>query len=176
MIPKKEFYFIRHGQTDHNLHTSKTDHYAHIPLNETGRSQAIAIEPKIAVLPVRTVCSSPYLRVRETRQLITPRLSAKTVEIDDLGECTHAVWQEMYALGPRISNDASKAVQNFAARVLSGLQQALAHEGPTLIVAHGGVHWIACYWMNIEGDWRVDNCVPIHFSIGDNGQWVAKKL
>jgi len=43
MITKKEFYFVRHGQTDYNLKTVKVDHPSHVSLNETGRRQEIIL-------------------------------------------------------------------------------------------------------------------------------------
>ena len=72
MITKKEFYFVRHGQTDHNVMEGKDkgDHPADIPLNAVGRNQALLIEPTIALLPVQTICASPLKRVQETKERI----------------------------------------------------------------------------------------------------------
>ena len=60
MILAKEFYFVRHDQTDHNISKDqyKGDHVSTIPLNETGRKQALAIQPIIATLPFHAVYSS----------------------------------------------------------------------------------------------------------------------
>lgn len=57
MILKKEFYFVRHGQTDYNIakHKKDLDHPIDIPLNDTGRTQAKLIEPLVAVLPIQTI-------------------------------------------------------------------------------------------------------------------------
>ncbi len=45
MIFQKEFYFVRHGQTDYNIieEKRKEDHPDDIPLNETGKNQAKSI-------------------------------------------------------------------------------------------------------------------------------------
>jgi len=30
--------------------------------------------------------------------------------------------------------------------------------------------------MEIEHEWSIGNCVPVHFSFGKDGKWQAKKL
>lgn len=179
MILKREFYFVRHGQTDHNLLEIKDrgDHTAEVPLNETGKMQAVKIEPLIASLPVKTICSSPMKRVQETKEIIAARLVADHCEIDELSECSAKVWGEMRAWGMFSSLPKEGDARLFMDRVREGLNRALLLPGPTLIVAHGGVHWAACCLMGIEDHgWAVENCAVVHFSIGDAGQWVAKKL
>ena len=102
MIPQKYFFFVRHGQTDHNALEGKDkgDHPSAIPLNDAGRNQAKAIEPTVACLPVQTVCSSPLKRVQETKEIVnTARLSAAHHEIENLAECTAKIWFEMRRLG-----------------------------------------------------------------------------
>jgi len=167
-----EFYFIRHGQTDYNIlvNHDKVDHPPHVPLNETGRAQAISIEPIIAQLPVKTICCSPYARAQETKNLIASRLNVEMIDIDDLGECNALIWNEM------VARTQSHHVLSFEEKVKKGLDAALSKTGPVLIVAHGGVHWALCSILNIVGhEWAVDNCVPIHFSIKD-GIWKAKEI
>ena len=67
--------------------------------------------------------------------------------------------------------------RQFMDRVRNGINQALALPGPTLVVAHGGVHWAICCLMGINGhEWAIDNCIPVHFSIGENEKWCARKL
>ena len=58
IIHKKEFYFIRHGQTDDNIFHCKVDH-DDVSLNTTGFQQAQNIEPIIANLPIQSICFSP---------------------------------------------------------------------------------------------------------------------
>lgn len=179
MILKQEFYFVRHGQTDHNLLEGKEkgDHTSDIPLNQTGRDQAVAIEPIIARLPIKTICVSPMKRAQETKNIIVPRLQAPHHEIDDLGECNASIWKEMVRLGMYSPIPNAGEVNLFMQRIRKGLNQALSLPGPSLIVAHGGVHWAICCLMNIKAHaWRLENCEIVHFSIDDAGQWIAKKL
>ncbi len=175
MITKKEFYFIRHGQTDYNA-TSKVDPPENTPLNTTGRSQANSIEPIIASLPVKNVCSSPLRRAQETKEIVTARLLVGHYEISDLRECSGNVWREMTALGRSAHLQAKGSVFTFMQRVRKGINQALEQEGPVLIVAHGGIHWAICCFLEANCKWAIDNCVPVHFAVGNDDKWTAKRL
>lgn len=179
MILQKEFYFIRHGQTDHNILEGQKqgDHPGDIPLNATGRNQAKLIEPIISSLPIQTVCSSPLKRAQETKLLITLNLQVSHHEINDLEECSVQIWKEMSRLGMYSSLPKEGTVRQFTDRVRNGINQALSLPGPSLIVAHGGVHWAICGLLGIEEhEWAIGNCIPVHFLIVDNGKWIAKKL
>jgi probable phosphoglycerate mutase len=180
MILKKEFYFVRHGQTDHNLHCGiqkGEDHPADIPLNETGKNQALLIEPTIASLPIQTICASPLKRVQQTKEIIAPNLQVEHHIIDDLSECSALIWKEMVRHGMYSSLPQEGIAREFMDRILRGINQALALPGPTLVVAHGGVHWALCCLMGIqEHEWAITNCLPVHFSVGEQNQWIAKKL
>ena len=179
MVLKKEFYFVRHGQTDHNLLEGrhKGDHSAEIPLNKTGREQALAIEPIISLLPIRTICASPMERAQETKKIIAARLQAPHHQIDDLGECSSQVWRNMSTLGMYSAVPLEGEVRLFMDRVRSGLNRALALPGPSLVVAHGGVHWAACCLMGIQNhEWAIHNCGVVHFSVDTEGKWIASKL
>jgi uncharacterized phosphatase len=179
MLLQNEFYFVRHGQTDHNAIEgyNKGDHPEDIPLNETGRNQAKLIEPLIATLPVQTVCASPLRRAQETKEIITSNLQALHHNIDDLGECSANTWFAMREHGMNTALPKEGPAREFMIRVRNGVNLALLLPSPTLIVAHGGVHWAICCLMGIEEhDWAIDNCVPVHFTIQSNGKWSARKL
>jgi probable phosphoglycerate mutase len=178
MILQKEFIFVRHGQTDHNLleQKHKGDHHSDIPLNETGRTQAKAIEPIIASLPIQTICVSPMKRAQETKQIIAARLIAIHHEIENLSECSSKIWREMSTLGMYAPLPAEGEARLFMDRVREGVNQALALPGPALIVAHGGVHWAICCLLGIRNhEWSIPNCGIVHFSVGEDGKWVATK-
>lgn len=175
MIIKKEFYFVRHGQTDYNKNASKEDH-DDVSLNDTGRQQAASIESIIATLPIKTICVSPLKRAKETKEMISARFAADHFEILGLSECSAAIWHEMTSLGAQASSSDKLIVKNFMHQVLAGVNEALSQPGPVLIVAHGGVHWAMCCHMNVEHEWAIDNCIPVHFSYTEDGTWKAKKL
>lgn len=176
MIIRKEFYFVRHGQTDHNLSGCKVDH-EDIPLNATGLRQAREIESIIAALPIKSVCCSPLKRAKQTKEAITLRLQAEHYEVPDLGECTIQIWNDMTTSTTRDYQSHYPHVNTFMQRVLKGINAALSYEGPTLVVAHGGVHWAICCLMGIsDHDWLIGNCLLVHFSIGNNDRWQANKI
>ncbi|MCI5052034.1 MAG: histidine phosphatase family protein [Simkaniaceae bacterium] len=171
MIQQKDFYFIRHGETDHNVAGGMLvgDHPEHEPLNARGQEQAQAAEPIIAKLPFTTICSSPLLRVQQTKKLICPTWDGAHHMIDELGECTGAIWLKM------AKGESHPDVTQFMERVCAGVNQALEHPGPVLIVAHGGIHFTLCHKMGISGhSWKIGNCQPVHFTY--NKGWSATKI
>lgn len=173
MLIKKEFYFIRHGQTDYNVSNHKVDH-EDVSLNAVGFQQAKDIEPIIATLPIRSVCCSPLKRAKETKETISKRLQLTHYEMPELGECSLQVWSDMTKYGSFQSSD--EHVKIFMQQTLHGINKALSCEGPVLIVAHGGIHWAMCCLMGIENhEWIIDNCLPIHFFPEDH-LWKARKL
>lgn len=176
MILKKEFYFIRHGQTDYNVSNLKIDH-ADVSLNEVGFKQAHAIESIIAKLPVKSICFSPLKRAMETKQIISKRLLATDHEMHSLGECSSQIWNDMTLCGATAFHSGEAHVKDFIKRARNGLNEALSLDGPPLLVAHGGVHWAICCLMAItDHDWMIGNCIPVHFFPNEEGLWRARKL
>lgn len=179
MVYKKEFYFVRHGQTDHNALPGKDkgDHPADTPLNQIGRDQAIKIKPIINRLPVQIICHSSMRRVLETKNLIASDLPIPHFELNDLGECSAKIWNEMSRLGMYSPIPSEGEARHFFERVSKGLNEALLLPGTPLIVAHGGVHWAICSLLNIANHpWTLENCGIVHFSIDGSGSWTAKKI
>ena len=126
MIPKREFYFVRHGQTDHNILEGKDkgDHSTDISLNQKGKEQAAKIEPVVAVLPVKTACVSRMKRAQETKNIITGRLQVPHYEVNDLGECSAGIWREMTKLGMYCPIPTDGRAFLFIEQVKRGLSQA----------------------------------------------------
>lgn len=177
MIHKKEFYFIRHGQTDHNVSSAVKIDHGDVSLNAHGLKQALAVEPVIANLPIKSVCCSPFKRAKETKKVISAQLKAEHYEISDLGECSMRVWSDMIACGINAHKSTHMHVKTFMEQAMRGVNQSLSREGPVLVVAHGGIHWAICCLMGIaDHDWIIDNCLPVHFFVGDEGQWKARKI
>ena len=82
------------------------------------------------------------------------------------------VQYEMYSQIPLGS-----VVRQFIDQVLKGINHVLSLPSSSLIVAHGSVHWAICCLMGIDNhDWAINNCIPVHFTIGEDEKWKAKKL
>lgn len=176
MVSKKEFYFIRHGQTDYNISGVKIDH-EDVSLNAVGLRQAQEVEPIIATLPVKSVCCSPLKRAIETKEIISTQLLVTHHEMIALGECSLQIWTDMTSCGPDAYHSDKKHVKDFIQKVRNGINETLLLEGPPLIVAHGGVHWALCCLMEVrDHDWVIGNCLPVHFFPDDTGRWRARKL
>jgi probable phosphoglycerate mutase len=154
----KEFYFIRHGQTDHNASSKiKEDHDREVSLNAIGKEQAKAVQPLVDQLPIQAVCSSPLRRAQDTKEIVTEKLKAiPHYTIPELGECTAMIWYELSLL--KTSAQPGINAGSFIDQVQKGLDQVLSLPSPTLlIVSHGGVHLALCYLLSIEGhDWISD--------------------
>ena len=172
---RKEFYFVRHGQTDFNV--APTDSRKDESLNETGRIQAEAVGPLVRALPVKKVYFSPFKRVKETKEIALKGICLSEKEFDAFGESSPEILK--YLSNERLESGAqfSPCVEEFLQRVKKGIEEALEEPGPLLIVAHRSTHWAFCYYFQIEGhDWLVDNCTLVHFFTDDQKKWRAKKL
>lgn len=176
MITKKEFYYMRHGETDLNLLPPELQgNYPDVGLNSTGRSQASAIEPLISSLSVRSICFSPLKRAKETKELCCKKLKADQYEIDSLSECDLDTWRQMTALGKEAKFYRQEPVNAFLRRAAAGINEALKQAGTVLIIAHGGIYWAICCLMEVEAQWEIGHCNPVYFS-WESGQWNVEEL
>lgn len=72
-MDKKTIYIFRHGQTDYNV-TRRVMGQLDIPLNETGRTQAIELANKISEEPIQAIYTSPLLRAKQTAQILADKI------------------------------------------------------------------------------------------------------
>ncbi|GAA1728907.1 histidine phosphatase family protein [Microbacterium paludicola] len=137
---------VRHGQTDWNFDRriqGRTD----IPLNDTGRAQALLAAEALRDGGWTRIASSTLQRASETAQIIAdslgldaPKTYAGLVERDyGIGEGTlvsdfHARYDTGVAPG-------GETLEELAERVLAALGEVAADSAgePTIVVAHGGV-------------------------------------
>jgi broad specificity phosphatase PhoE len=147
-IPHVPFYFLRHGQTQWNK-----DHKAmgsqDILLNDQGMRQALDAQGVVKNEPIATIVSSPLLRARKTAQILQEAVSAPIVDVPELQEVCWGekegqpftdflCWIRAWKGGGQIKH--GEAYADFLVRVKLGLKKALHHQGPVLIVSHGGVY------------------------------------
>lgn len=167
----KEFYLLRHGQTDFNVKKVVAGPVVDCPLNETGKEQAKEVRPIIASLKIETICHSPMLRVLQTMRLATRDHDCDRVEIDSLKECDPDTWNKLIQIEEH--HLPCEHTLPFFEQVIRGLEEALTHPGPSLLIAHGGVHYALCHHLKIvDHPWDIDNCALVHFTQIENS-WEA---
>ena len=166
MSEEEKFYFVRHGQTHANLSNLAAGSGWDVELNETGVAQARQLaesEALRACIGVKTICVSPMIRALQTAQSLNQVLQAETVTVDDLrewhlGDWERRSWSELPDLFlPGSDPPGGEAQIEFGTRVSHGLQKALAHPGPVLIVAHGGVWYAIARILHLDHG-HIGNC------------------
>jgi broad specificity phosphatase PhoE len=80
MIPKRPFYFLRHGQTDWNLEGRYQGH-SDILLNATGIAQARAAADCLAGVPIDRIVASPLIRALATAAIVGEKMQ-KPIHIE----------------------------------------------------------------------------------------------
>lgn len=177
LLQPKDFYFIRHGETEVNAEASVKRVDYDLPLNNRGVQQAIAARQVVARLPLDKIRCSPIQRATQTRDIILSDLSLPHSEDDCLSECKAETWTKMVQLEQGSGYEACSSVQSFLSRTGRGLKAALEEEGTPLLVAHGGIHWVICYYLGVEDHpWKIGNCQVVYFQPTLTGGWKASVI
>lgn len=136
--------FIRHGQTDWNLN-DKLQGASDIPLNDTGRQQAVEAAAALAGGPWTAIVSSPLSRARETASIIAERLGLELgpaypelIE-RDYGPLEGAPSSANMAAYPKRDYPDAEPLADVVARGRAGLAKVAADypDADVLIVCHG---------------------------------------
>lgn len=158
----------RHGQTDWNA-TQRFQGQSDLPLNETGRQQAIALGKRLLHQPIDSLYASDLQRARETARILAahhaceiytdPRLRETSFgdwegltynEIKQNDPAALAAWEaDLYKTAP----PNGETLEQLAARVQSALDDIRAkHTDQTiLLVAHGGpLQVLLCLVLNLS--------------------------
>jgi broad specificity phosphatase PhoE len=147
-------YLARHGQTAYNLEGRFQGQLA-VPLDDTGRAQAVELAERAAAHDFRALWSSPLLRARETADVLARRIGlepkddARLMETD-AGDWTDRSFAEVQAAAPEqfaafVAGDPGFAFpggESFAQqeeRVNAALEDVERGELPALVVCHGMV-------------------------------------
>lgn len=147
MLKEKEFFYVRHGQTDWNLDRraqGRTD----VPLNAEGWRQAECAASTLGGQRFASICSSPLSRALDTAKIIQRESGGELYVLDDLAECSWGIregeikgaWFEAWKRGEALP-DGAETREAFLVRALNAINTALEYPGPVLIVAHGGIYW-----------------------------------
>jgi len=95
-LPKREFLFLRHGQTDWNLQGRLQGH-TDIPLNETGLSQAHGAAERLADQGIELVVASPLIRALKTAAIVAEHIQRPLRVDSDLMERTFGSFEGLVA-------------------------------------------------------------------------------
>ena len=154
--PVTRICFIRHGETDWNVEKRIQGHLD-IPLNATGRAQALAMAYNAAHVSFSAIFSSDLQRAVETAQALAQREGAEIHQLPQLrerhygifqgitaaeGEQRHpAAYQQYRVRDPHYDFESGESLIAFAARVNDAVDWLVRHHtGQTLAaVTHGGV-------------------------------------
>lgn len=167
-----EFFFIRHGETDWNvqgLMQGSTD----IPLNDTGRAQALAARYIIAHVGITRIISSPLSRAFETAQIINESHGLPMTVERGLVERGFGIYEGYHrSTAPSVNGSIAdgnpdEKIEPFdavKARAQAAIENALHlhRDDRLLFVAHGAVFSaISDLFCGRRGG--CDNAVPYHF-------------
>jgi broad specificity phosphatase PhoE len=147
-------YLARHGQTAYNLER-RFQGQLPVPLDETGRAQAVELAERAAEHGFAALWCSPLLRARQTTDIVARRIGLEPREDErfmetDAGEWTDLLFSEVQARAPAefaafAAGDPSFAFpggESFAhqeQRVAAALGDVEQGELPALVICHGMV-------------------------------------
>ena len=170
------FLFLRHGETDGNrLHFYQG---AEQPLNAAGEAQAREAAGILAGEPVKRIVASDMRRAWQTATIVAAAVGATPVPSTGLRER----WFGDFVGTSTADFDWSRHPPNgedlgdFVARARGALAAALAGSGRTLVVAHGGVLYVALAALGIPFEATLaTNALPLRF-VAEAGVWRASPL
>jgi len=176
---EREFYFLRHGETDANRFRTIAGSLD-VALNDTGRAQAEAAVERVRALGATHIASSHLRRARDTAATIARALALPHAVVPDLAERS---WGSLEGRpqSERVHGQPpadAEAAEAFVARIRGGLAQVRAG-GVPLVVAHSGTHRALCRLLGLaETVEPVGNCRPIRFTppSAPGGVWIVDLL
>jgi broad specificity phosphatase PhoE len=178
MLPNQPFHFLRHGETDYNL-AGRMMGVLDIPLNATGRSQAVKARAAVQAVGFKSIAASPLARAWETASIVNDGLRLAMTPLPDLrevdvgafeGASDPAFMRRWHAGEPM---ERVETFPDFSARIGRGLVTALKLDHPVLVVAHGGVFRAIEKLLGFAGTNDVPNCCLARFEppTGTRAEW-----
>ncbi len=178
----ERFYFLRHGQTPHNA--LRIFQAPDEPLSALGVEQAHAAAALLADQHLAAVVSSNMARAWQTAGIVAAR-----PELARLTIIAHAGLRERnfgalngtssanidWAYSP----EGGETLEAFVSRTRLGLNFALTHAAPTLVVAHGGTLYVLMALLKLELSLHLlGNAQPLLFQRrnAQTGEWTVTPL
>lgn len=175
------FFYLRHGQSEANLHGLMCGRNCDSRLTERGRGEArLAAKILSRTSVVASICASPQHRAQETAQIVNNALSVPFVTIDELAEWDVGSWDHRPFIAVRdeflstADPPGGETRAAFAIRVKGALHRCAAAKQPALIVSHGGVWMSVQQILGLESN-RSENAIPYKVQWQMN-QWGTERL
>lgn len=170
------FYFLRHGQTDHNRQRICQGH-TDTPLNASGIAQAEEAASILAEAKPIAMTASDLTRVRQTAKPVAEQLGLEVAINADLRERAFGIFEDQSIEGQLWSFDHAsvESIEDFVDRSLLGFGAALTADD-TLVVTHGGLRRVLAGALGLElPHWSGHNALPLRFIRQASG-WKAEAL
>ena len=171
MLLQKSFYFVRHGQTDHNAQEICAGGTTDVSLNQNGCAQAEALYSLLQEKKFGAVFASPLKRAVTTAFLATgqhPQISHDLREWE-LGDFEGAPVKSFLAHLPTLPFQEAlpkgESREYFFKRSLDAVNEVLKNYETPLIVAHGGTYWAILHTLQLPTE-LLDNGRCIYFEWG----------
>lgn len=164
----ERFYFLRHGQTARNA--LRIFQNIDEPLNTTGLAQAERAAELLAAelasaSSLQIVCSDAP-RAHTTAQAVARRLQREPMPHAGLRERHFGalIGSSSVDIDWDCAPDGGETLDQFVARTLAALADAVAHPAPVLIVAHGGTLHVLAAALQLAADASLlANAQPLRF-------------
>jgi len=181
MLSRNPFYFLRHGETDHNHHQICAGSQVDVPLNRAGKRQAKALRDKIGALPVQKVICSPLRRALQTAKLATslPLVLEHDIRECHLGDFEGEPVPEFIRHYEGIAHDMpfpnGESRLEVATRTVAVVNRFLSSHGDNLLfVSHGIVYWALLEALGIPFHY-INNAEIVQFK-PQRGTWAVQKV
>lgn len=182
--------FIRHGETDWNV-AKRIQGQRDIPLNDTGRSQALALALNAAHYDFSALYSSDLQRARETASRIAERRGLEVHALPQLRERHFGIFQGLTAVeglqrypaahacykarDVNYDFESGESLLGFAERIKGAVDDLLRrHPGQTIaVVSHAGVLEIVYRKatgrpLHTPRDFVIPNCALNWFNVDEH--------
>lgn len=170
------FYFLRHGQTEHNRQRICQGH-TDTPLNAAGLAQADEAAVVLASVKPVAITASDLSRVRQTAAPVAEALNLDVTINANLRERAFGVFEDRRIEGQLWSFDhpSIESIEDFVDRSLLGFQAALTCDN-ALVVTHGGLRRVLAGALDLDlPHWTAHNALPLRFTKEPSG-WKAEAL
>ncbi|ACG74202.1 phosphoglycerate mutase [Anaeromyxobacter sp. K] len=153
--PERHLLLVRHGETDWNA-AGRLQGQTDVPLNATGRAQALALAARLRAEGIRAIASSDLSRARGTAEIVGAALGLEIALLDpDLRERGYGAWEGLtrgecevrhpdawarHLADPRTPPPGGETHDALLARVMPAVHRVAERlASPALLVTHGGV-------------------------------------